>query len=116
MKPQVVDLSHYDPAKNYAEVKAAGVVGVIYKASQGTGYTDPTYRDQRKAALAVGLKWGAYHFGDGSDPLAQVANFLNFAEIDGSTLFALDYEDNSDNTMDLGEAEAFVRAVEAALG
>jgi GH25 family lysozyme M1 (1,4-beta-N-acetylmuramidase) len=115
MKPLVIDLSHYDPAEDYAKVKAEGVVGIIYKATQGSSYTDPTYCDQRKAALAAGLKWGAYHFGDGSDPLTQAANFLAFAQVDDSTVFCLDYEDNGDNTMALGQAQLFVRAVEFVL-
>jgi GH25 family lysozyme M1 (1,4-beta-N-acetylmuramidase) len=111
----VVDLSHYDPAQDYESVKAAGVVGVIYKATQGTGYCDPTYAKQRTAALRAGLLWGAYHFGDASDVDAQVANFLGYAEIDADTLFCLDFEDDGDNTMSLSQAHDFICGVEDGL-
>jgi lysozyme len=112
----VIDLSHYDPANDYAKVKAAGIVGVIYKATQGTGYQDPTYDQQRRAALKAGLKWGAYHFGDGSDVKLQVANFLGFAQIDPETIFCLDYEPNASSQMSLAQAKDFITQVENGLG
>src|SRR5262245_33509042 len=67
VKPVVVDLSHWDPADNYETVKQQGIVGVIYKATEGGSYTDPTYVSQQRAAKAAGLKWGAYHFADASN-------------------------------------------------
>src|ERR1700751_1431021 len=112
----VIDLSHYDPAEDYAAVAAAGVAGVIYKATQGCGYTDPTYAKQRAAALKVGLLWGAYHFGDGSDINGQISNFLGFAKIDSATLFCLDFEDYGDNTMSLSQAHDWICGVEDGLG
>lgn len=112
----VVDLSHWDPAENYAQVKAAGVAGVIYKASQGTGYRDSTYGKQRAAALKAGLLWGAYHFGDSSDPKRQVDNFLSYAKIDDKTLFCLDWEDNPSSQMDSDGAASFIDFCEQKLG
>jgi hypothetical protein len=95
----VVDLSHWDPAKDYKAVKNDGIVGVIYKATQGTNYTDPTYVEQQRAAKAAGLRWGAYHFAEATDVGAQVQNFMNFASPDPDELFCLDWEDNGSNTM-----------------
>jgi lysozyme len=112
----VVDLSHYDPASDYNKVKAAGIVGVIYKATQGAGYQDPTYNAQRTAALKAGLKWGAYHFGDGSDVKKQIANFLGFAQIDPETMFCLDYEPNNSSQMSLAQAKDFIKEAEDGLG
>jgi lysozyme len=112
----VVDLSHYDNVLDYGEVKSAGIVGVIYKASQGSGYQDSTYPSERKRALKAGLLWGAYHFGDGSDVQAQVNNFVQTAQIDEASLFALDFEDYSGNTMSLASAQAWIIGVEAQLG
>jgi lysozyme len=112
----VVDLSHFDPAHDYGRVKAAGIVGVIYKATQGGNYQDPTYDQQRTAALKASLKWGAYHFGDGSDVARQVANFLGFAQIDPETLFCLDYEPNDSSQMSLAQAKDFIIQVEDGLG
>lgn len=111
----VVDLSHYDPAENYEAVKAAGVVGVIYKATQGSGYQDPTYMENRDRAKKAGLLWGSYHFGDGSDVSDQVSNYIENTKIEDDELFCLDFEENEDNTMDLEGAKLFVEMVEVDL-
>lgn len=116
IKPLVVDLSHWDPADDYAAVLKDGIAGVIYKATQGTGYTDPTYVDQRRAAKAVGLKWGAYHFADGSDAAQQADNFLKFASPDMDELFCLDWEDNPGGSkMTVSQVKQWVESVESGL-
>jgi lysozyme len=117
VNPMVVDLSHWDPADDYGAVKKDGIVGVIYKATQGCGYTDPTYVSQQHAAKEAGLLWGAYHFADGSDVDGQVRNFLDFACPDRDELFCLDWEDNPGGTkMSADQAEEWVTKVENELG
>jgi len=117
INPLVVDLSHWDPADDYKAVRADGIVGVIYKATEGQGYTDDSYVQQQKAAKAAGLKWGAYHFADGSDVDGQVANFLGFADPDPDELFCLDWEDNpSGSKMSIGQVKEWIIRVEDALG
>lgn len=117
INPKVIDLSHWDPADDYGEVKAAGIVGVIYKATEGQGYTDDTYVQQQKAAKAVGLKWGSYHFADGSDWLGQVENFMGFACPDPDELFCLDWEDNpgGQGKMSASDASLWISEVEKRL-
>jgi lysozyme len=117
INPRVVDLSHWDPAQDYNKVKADGIVGVIYKATEGQGYTDDTYADQQKAAKQAGLKWGAYHFADGSNVDGQVENFLRFACPDPDELFALDWEDNPSGSgkMSLSSVKQWITKVEDAL-
>lgn len=116
--PMVIDLSHWDPAYDYDAVKAEGIVGVIYKATEGGSYCDDTYVQQQHAAKAVGLKWGAYHFADGSSTQGQVDNFLRFAAPDPDELFCLDWEDNpsGNGCMSVDGAEEWVTRVEDALG
>lgn len=116
VNPMVIDLSHWDPAQNYQQVKDDGIVGVIYKATQGTGYTDDTYVDQQRAAKAMGLKWGAYHFAEATDVDAQVDNFVSFAAPDPDELFCLDWEDYGSNTMSVDQAKEWISKVERALG
>jgi lysozyme len=116
VKPKVVDLSHWDPADDYGRVADDGILGVIYKATQGTGYIDDTYVSQQKAAKASGLLWGAYHFADGSDVTQQVANFMGFACPDPDELFCLDWEDNPGGTkMSVSQVKQWVEQVEDAL-
>jgi len=114
--PLVVDLSHWDPADDYEAVLAAGIVGVIYKATESGSYTDPTYVSQQHAAKDVGLKWGAYHFADSSDVDRQIENFLRFAAPDPDELFCLDWEDNGGDMMSLDDVKKWVTAVETRLG
>lgn len=116
--PMVVDLSHWDPADSFEKAKADGIVGCIYKASEGGGYTDSTYVSQQHAAKAAGLCWGAYHFADGSNVTGQIDNFMNFACPDRDELFALDWEDNpsGNGKMSVSQAKEWITEVENQLG
>lgn len=116
INPLVVDLSHWDPAHDYAAVKRDGIVGVIYKATEGAGYTDSTYVGQQHAAKAAGLKWGAYHFATADSVQSQINNFMRYACPDPDELFCLDWEDYGDNTMSLDAVKEWIVAVEGALG
>jgi len=115
--PLVVDLSHWDPAKDYAAVRADGIVGVIYKATEGVSYTDPTYVHQQQAAKKAGLCWGSYHFADGSSVGKQIDNYMRFACPDPDELFCLDWEDNpsGNGKMSLSNVKTWITEVEAAL-
>ncbi|MEI9963689.1 MAG: GH25 family lysozyme [Caulobacteraceae bacterium] len=46
----VVDLSHHNGTVDLGKAKAAGVLGVIHKASQGLQSVDPAYAANRKKA------------------------------------------------------------------
>lgn len=89
----VVDLSSHNEIISFAEMKEAGVVGVILKSTQGIHYVDKTYKQRKKDALEAGLLVGTYHFADASDPIAQAKHFLANADWDEATLFAHDWED-----------------------
>jgi lysozyme len=115
IKALVIDLSHWDTADDYGKVAADGIVGVIYKATEGQGWTDDTYADQQRAAKEAGLKWGAYHFADGSSVEGQVENFLRFAAPDPDELFCLDWEDNDGDRMSADDAKRWITLVEDAL-
>lgn len=122
MTPRVVDLSHHNIGPldghriDFAAMAAAGIWGVIHKASQGAAYRDPKYRERRTAATAAGLFWGAYHFNTGDSPMAQVENFITAAAPDTDTLMVLDYEDNRLSNMGIAQAVAFLRTIEQRLG
>jgi lysozyme len=115
INPLVVDLSHWDPADNYSKVKASGIVGVIYKATDDTTYNDPTYVGQKQAAKAVGLKWGSYHFAHPGSVQGQIDNYLRFANPEKDELFCLDWETANDGTMAADEAQQWIIGVETAL-
>lgn len=98
MTPLVIDLSHHNFDGNrrldFAKAKAAGIVGVIYKATEGATYQDPYLAKARTAVRAAGLRWGVYHFATAASSSAQAKNFLDTAAPDADTLVALDFEHN----------------------
>jgi lysozyme len=108
----VVDLSHHNIAAEFPAVKAAGILGVIHKATQGTQYEDPLYAARKADALNLGLWWGAYHFGTGSDGITQADHFLSTVNPTEKDLLVLDLEANAQGpSMTLTEAVAFVTHV-----
>lgn len=114
----VIDLYHGDTVSSFADVQASGVLGVIHKATQGTTFQDPQYHSRRTQGLAVGLLWGAYHFGAGGDGAAQADYFLSFVAPGPNDLLVLDFEEVSGGgaSMTLAEAEQFVSRVQAVTG
>jgi GH25 family lysozyme M1 (1,4-beta-N-acetylmuramidase) len=86
-----VDVSSFQGSPDYAKVKASGVTFVIAKATEGVGYTDPTYARNRAAIRDAGLIPGAYHFLRGThDGPSQAEAFVRTA--DPHAIHALDVE------------------------
>lgn len=115
----VIDLSHNNGNVDLARANAAGVVGVIHKATQGSGFKDPMYAARRQQAKQAGLLWGAYHFASGADPVAQASFFLSVAQPGPGDLLVLDFEQNEAtpaNTMTLDQARDFISTVQQATG
>jgi len=114
---KVLDVSHHNDVTSWQAVRAAGIVGIIHKATEGTGYVDDQYQRRRQQALQAGLVWGAYHFANGSDVQKQVDHFLNVVGIDAGTLYALDWEeDPNGDTMSAGQAKEFLRLIGDRIG
>ena len=113
----VIDISHHNGNVNLAAAKTGGIVGVINKATQGTGYVDPLYTTNRQKAANAGLLWGAYHFGTASDGVQQAEHFLQVVQPDQKTLVVLDFEENiPPPSMTLEQARAFVTHVHDSIG
>jgi lysozyme len=118
---KVLDLSHHNDGPNggpidFKAIADFGILGVILKASQGTGMVDATYATRKQAAVAAGLLVGAYHFATNDDVDAQVKHFLDAAQPDDSTLMALDHEPNNGNQLDLDGCQAFLESARDQLG
>lgn len=115
LKPVVVDISHHNVLEpdGFLKMKEAGILGVIHKATEGTGFVDKTYAKRRKECEAAGLLWGAYHFARGGSPEVQVDHFLRYAKPDENTLLALDWEDKA---MTVAKARQFLDVLIARTG
>lgn len=112
----VVDISHHNGNVDLGKAQAAGIVGIIHKATQGTSMTDNMYAQNRQKAEGAGLFWGAYHFGTNADGVAQADFLLSRANPEAQTLLVLDYEPNGNSTMTLAQAKAFVSRIKAVTG
>ena len=112
----VVDISHGDTVTSFADAAAAGIWGIIHKATTGETGQDSAYKKRRQSALAAGLLWGAYHWGTNKNVESQVQNFLATAQPDARTLVALDYEQTKGNQMTLDQARQFLTLIEEKLG
>jgi lysozyme len=103
MRPSinVIDMYHGNTVQtgDFAALRNAGIMAIIHKASQGLRYRDPEYTARRDAAQAAGMLWGAYHFLDSTDPVAQADAFLEASGISapnsGPILLACDFENSS---------------------
>jgi lysozyme len=117
----VIDISHMTDVSDFALARRrSNILGVIHKASEGGDWRDPMYAKRRAQAEAAGMMWGAYHFGthqySGAD---QAKMFLSVARPGPTTLLALDLECNElnpANTMNIRQAEEFVRTVQVLAG
>jgi len=115
LHPVVIDLNHAN-SLNFSKVKAAGVLGIIHKATQGSSYKDPAYRSRRAAAEAMGFLWGAYDFATGDAVRVNVESFFEAAEPGPETLMCLDFEDNIRSQMSADLAREFLDRVDQKLG
>lgn len=118
MIDSVIDISHFNGSPDWARVKAAGILGVIHKATQGAKSVDSTFAAARTAVPAVGLLWGAYHFGTGDEEgSAQAQFFLDTVKPDAHTLCVIDFEPNPSGTeMPLDHLFGWIETVQAATG
>ena len=116
VNPRVVDIYHGNTVTDFGKAHNFGIRGVIHKAVQGAGITDPAYAVRRPRALAAGLLWGAYAFNTGEKVADQVAHFLKVAQPDAHTLMALDFEDNKASEMSLAQAVEYLQRIDDAIG
>ncbi|MEA2489484.1 MAG: lysozyme [Acidobacteriota bacterium] len=118
MLDAVIDISHFNGSPDWTSVQAAGILGVIHKATEGTAWVDPTLAAARTAIPAAGLLFGAYHFGTGDEEgSAQAQFFLDTVKPDARTLCVIDFEPNPSGTqMSLDHLFGWIETVQQATG
>jgi GH25 family lysozyme M1 (1,4-beta-N-acetylmuramidase) len=104
-----IDISHHQPKVDFAKVKAAGIIGVILKATEGTSYTDPTFASRSKAADEAGLAVASYHFLKHGKVQAQIEHYLSTVKPSVGERVVIDYEDTACTVQDLIEAVKAIR-------
>jgi len=96
----MIDIASWQHSTNepidWAQVKKAGYVGVLIKATQSTNYTNPWFREDAEGALSVGLLVGAYHYAQpGGPPVEDQATYFHgvASQIDCALGYWLDLEE-----------------------
>ena len=126
----VVNLSHYDLMRvDFGAMREEGIVGVIHEATYPRNVRDAYYASRQAQATRAGLLWGAYHFANASDPVAQADFFLRTvsnawyaapaASRPAHVLLVLDFEKNGHypgGTMRLEQAIAFAERIRQRTG
>lgn len=75
-----IDVSAYQPAEDWAAIKAFGVTKAYCKATEGARWVDQTYFAHMNGARNAGIQAGAYHFWRPNDlPDAQAKWFCQQA-------------------------------------
>jgi lysozyme len=128
-KPEMIglvggDVSEYQGAISFGQVKASGKVGFMYlKATEGLYMCDAKYSEYHAGAKVNGLPTGAYHFLHfATDPVAQANHFLStISGREGELLPMVDVESASEPASSMSSAAmvgrlgAFVDTVDAKL-
>ncbi len=126
----VVNLSHYDLMRvDFDLMRRQGIVGVIHEASYPPFVRDAKYAGRQQAATRAGLLWGAYHFANASNPIAQADHFLNVVATSwrhsdpsgrpNEVLLVLDFEKNGHypgGTMRVDQAVQFIERIRQRTG
>ena len=121
----VVNMSHYDLMRvDFERMREQGIVGVIHEATYPRNVRDAYYASRQRQATRAGLLWGAYHFANASNPVAQADFFLRTvssawyaADPSGrpqQVLLVLDFEKNGHypgGTMRVDQAVSFIQRV-----
>jgi lysozyme len=114
-----VDLSHFNTNLQFHEI-AQTCDFVFLKATQSTGFVDPTFAGYRHRARECNLRVGAYHFLDPSqDGFSQATHFLSvFGDLQSGELApAIDVESTPGwNADKIQVVEDFAAAIIATFG
>jgi lysozyme len=100
--PRGIDVASYQGNPDWAAVAASGIAFAFTKATEGTGYTNPTFRRNWSEIKAHGLYRGAYHYArpetwhgiDGARSEAEyfVATATRDGELETGDMLVLDLE------------------------
>lgn len=104
-----IDVSHWQgkwpgPETPWHAMRGAGVVGVILKATEGTGYTDDTFHARYKACLDNDLAVASYHFLRHGSIAEQMDHYCTIVGPRPGERMVLDWEDPAVTAAELREA------------
>jgi lysozyme len=94
MTVKCIDISHWQDFPDFEEVRSAGVIAMIHKATEGTGYTDPNRATNVSNAMQAGIECATYHWlSPDASPTAQMAHYLGVIDPVRGERVVIDYEE-----------------------
>jgi lysozyme len=105
-----LDVSYWQGTINWQAVRNAGYRFAFARATQGTGYADPTFVNNVTCAQQAGILVGAYHFFQLAMPAKEQARFFlnKLVNVKLDLPAALDFEDST--TMTKAAAASVVKS------
>lgn len=90
-----IDISHWQGFPDFNKVKAAGVIAMIHKATEGTSYADPNRAKNCSNAIKAGIKCCCYHWiKPGNNARQQMEYFISVVDPTPGERMVIDYEEN----------------------
>lgn len=107
----IIDVSHYNGMIDWSAVAGAGIALAFIKATEGAGFNDPRYADNRAAAEAAGILVVPYHFIDAEAEAGdQARHFIAASGLVSGMPAMLDWETAADVSMLVAIGAAVVGA------
>lgn len=103
-----IDISHWQNFPDFTKVKAAGVIAMIHKATEGSSYVDPNRAQNISNAIKAGIQCCTYHWLKPGDATDQMRFYLKTVDPVPGERVVIDYEEDGCTLDDLHEAVAFL--------
>jgi GH25 family lysozyme M1 (1,4-beta-N-acetylmuramidase) len=102
--PICIDISHWQGFPDFDEVKAAGVLGMIHKATEGSSYKDPNRSENCSNAIKAGIAVSTYFWIKPGDGRAQAEFYLSVIDPVPGERVVIDYEEDGCSLATLHDA------------
>jgi len=100
-----IDISHHQDFPDFAKVKAAGVIAMIHKATEGSSYVDKNRTTNINNATKAGIKCCTYHWlSPDSSAQSQMEFYLKTVDPVPGERMVIDYEENGCTLSQLKDA------------
>jgi GH25 family lysozyme M1 (1,4-beta-N-acetylmuramidase) len=91
--PVCIDISHHQGYPDFDEVRRAGVLGMIHKATEGSSFIDDARAENCYNALQAGLAISTYFWLKPGDGRAQAEFYLSVVDPQPGERCVIDYEE-----------------------
>ena len=107
----IIDISHWQKIFSLDKIKAAGIIGIIHKATEGKRNTDNKFLQRKPDIIKAGFLFGSYHFLRNNGRL-EAERYLDIVRPQDNELIMLDTEaQNLTTRQNIIESEAFVKRI-----